>query len=92
MVGELRALVSLSIGSNKIEVIPNEIARLTRLRQLVLFGNRITVLPSDMDKLGSLEILTVSQNAIERFPANLAEALTHLRELWYSLYSYTSDK
>ena len=26
LVGELRALVSLSIGSNKIEVIPNEIA------------------------------------------------------------------
>ncbi|KAL6051973.1 Leucine-rich repeat serine/threonine-protein kinase 2 [Balamuthia mandrillaris] len=80
-VGKMTALTELDLEENKIEHIPEEIGRLTRLKKLVLgngedwfnvmkvYHNKLTELPKNFVNLTSLTSLDVTYNHLSEIPS-----------------------
>ena len=61
-------LQTLEISENPINSLPEEIAKLTKLRKLFCLHCGLTVLPDFLGSLAYLEELRMSVNAITKFP------------------------
>ena len=66
----LQSLTALSLASNKLEVLPEGICRLTNLRSLNLLRNRLRLLPAKFGELLELRDLYVSSNRLESIPSS----------------------
>ena len=80
----LRNLEHLSLSSNKIKEIPEEInfllLNLKNLKVLYLGRNLISEIPEEINRLSSLRILSLSSNKLTRLPDSICE-LTSLEEI-----------
>jgi Leucine-rich repeat (LRR) protein len=69
-IGKLIHLSTLTLTSNKLREIPNEIKNLENLRHLNLSNNQLKNLPKDLFlNLNSLETLNLSNNLLEELPS-----------------------
>ena len=83
-VGDLSALLQLSLPENHLEVIPEEVGSLQRLRLLDLSRNSISSLPTSLFQLPALQTFLLSHNALtdSSFPPDLpAPVLPSLHQL-----------
>lgn len=71
-------VLQLTLSFNKIEVLPDEIATLTLLRDLDLEDNLLTAIPAALCKCRRLRSLKANNNHIDRLPDNLGDL--HLLE------------
>jgi hypothetical protein len=58
----------LILTNNQIEVLPNSIGQLTKLRKLALAGNFLTSLPDSMANCSELELVRLSANRLISIP------------------------
>lgn len=63
----------LILTDNRIEQLPPEIGRCSRLQKLALAGNRLQALPAEMAACQSLELLRISANRLTELPVWLHE-------------------
>ena len=70
-VGLLHNLQHLAINSNKLEVLPKQLFRCTKLKALCLGNNGLTVLPETVGQLVQLTQLELRGNCLDRLPAQL---------------------
>eukprot|EP00814_Leptocylindrus_danicus_P006489 CAMPEP_0116031780 /NCGR_PEP_ID=MMETSP0321-20121206/17760_1 /TAXON_ID=163516 /ORGANISM="Leptocylindrus danicus var. danicus, Strain B650" /LENGTH=791 /DNA_ID=CAMNT_0003507055 /DNA_START=267 /DNA_END=2639 /DNA_ORIENTATION=- len=73
-------LVVLSLASNKISCIPENICNLTQLTRLDLTNNKVDALPQTIGKLISLEILQIGNNLLSSLPSSIGK-LSLLKKL-----------
>ena len=66
----LQNLTALSLASNRLEMLPEGICRLTNLRSLNLLRNRLRLLPAKFGELLELRDLYVSSNRLESIPSS----------------------
>ena len=80
LIGGCTQLLSLSLDSNKLVKLPDELFLLTRLRRLDLARNNITLIPPGVGMLIVLDSLCLSGNQIKEICPEVAylEALTAL--------------
>ena len=62
--GSCNGLTVLSLRSNRIQYVPDELGRIPRLRVLNLSGNRIRFLPYSLIKLKQLQALWLAENQV----------------------------
>ncbi len=74
------SLVLLDLSQNRIEALPQELARSDQLKVLLLGQNRLKELPPNVQNLQKLVDCDLSFNPIERLPPQIGE-LTSLRHL-----------
>lgn len=80
-IGDLQSVEILSFNNNEaIKELPEEIGKLTQLKQLYLLGLQLTAFPEAIKKLTNLEVLDLTGNQISSVP-NWIGSLTKLREL-----------
>ncbi|WGD36211.1 leucine-rich repeat domain-containing protein [Lysinibacter sp. HNR] len=70
----LRSLKTLTLSSNALTTLPEELARLRNLESLDLSNNKIAELPSYIGSIAKLTHLSVSNNNLTTLPKELAEA------------------
>lgn len=58
----------LILTNNQVEVLPNSIGQLKKLRKLALAGNRLTSLPQSMANCEALELVRLSANQLTAIP------------------------
>jgi len=76
-----RELETLDISDNEIEVLPPEIAALTKLQRLVLSRNRLRTFPEEVLRLPHLHWLGLSFNHIDSLPPEIYK-LSKLQTLY----------
>lgn len=64
--------MQLQLSCNSIDVLPDEIGNLIKLKKLSLAENELKALPSTMSKMKDLAVLDVSQNQIRELPRELS--------------------
>lgn len=74
---------AISFKKMKLDSLPAELMRFTRLRHLDLSFNRLKALPAWFSLFRELESLDLSKNKLTVFPQELLEA-EHLRELSFN--------
>ena len=62
--GSCNGITVLSLRSNKLEYLPDEIGRIPRLRVLNLSDNRLNYLPFSITRLKELQALWLSENQV----------------------------
>lgn len=68
-IGELTALQTLNVSSNKLAALPDSMKRLKSLKVLHANGNMLRSLPAGLAALPRLERVNVANNQIELLPA-----------------------
>jgi len=66
----LTRLTSLSLASNNLEELPDNICELAQLQELNLLRNKLTKLPTRIGDLQNLKILHIASNKLETLPAS----------------------
>ena len=74
-------LISLSLDSNEITEIPEDIKRLILLQELSAKCNRISVFPSVLFELSALSIVDLSFNMLTTIPVSVFRKFKSLKEL-----------
>lgn len=69
----LDKLETLSLGHNRLDLVPAEIANLRALRTLDLSHNQLTILCPEIGWLPKLESLNVSENLLKDLPETLGD-------------------
>ncbi len=68
-------------NGNRLVELPNQIARLTQLRELDLEGNRLRNVPAALANLLKLEELKLANNELSDLPAAIIERIRSLKEI-----------
>ncbi|EHB10346.1 Leucine-rich repeat-containing protein 57 [Heterocephalus glaber] len=77
VIGKFILLKSLSLNSNKLTVLPDELCNLKKLETLSLNNNHLRELPSTFGQLSALKTLSLSGNQLGALPRQLC-GLRHL--------------
>ena len=77
----------LILTNNRIEHLPSEIGRLSKLQKLMLAGNRLQSLPNELFNCKRLELIRLSANQLDALPEELA-GLPRLSWLAYAGNSF----
>ena len=80
-IGDLSALITLSLNNNEFLSLPESIVNLASLEQLFLASNQITSLPDSIGNLINLKEMVISYNRIENLPQSIG-SLVSLEQLW----------
>uniref|UniRef100_H0V1C8 Leucine-rich repeat-containing protein 57 n=1 Tax=Cavia porcellus TaxID=10141 RepID=H0V1C8_CAVPO len=77
LIGKFTLLKSLSLNSNKLTVVPDELCNLKKLEMLSLNNNHLRDLPATFGQLSALKTLSLSGNQLRALPPQLC-SLRHL--------------
>ncbi|MFP4417422.1 MAG: leucine-rich repeat domain-containing protein [Chitinispirillaceae bacterium] len=77
-IGQLDALITLTINDNVIDSLPVEIGNLQSLTELELKNNEIMSLPSTIGQLSALKVLDLRNNELRKLPPEIGQ----LDQLW----------
>ncbi len=88
-IGNLKSLIYLSLGSNKLTTLPESIGNLTSLQRLLLRSNQLSTLPESISNLTSLKKLFLDSNQLTTLPESISN-LTSLQTLYLSYNKFTT--
>ncbi|CDS43606.1 leucine rich repeat containing protein 40 [Echinococcus multilocularis] len=79
-ISQLDSLVNIDIRDNELTGLPEEVAALVNLKQLLLSSNQISTLPKTFTQLTTLVLLDLAHNRLTALPDDL-KSLTALEKL-----------
>lgn len=73
-------IFGVSLSKLKLEKLPEELAKFTKLEYLDVSKNKLTELPAFVGDLSDLKVLDISKNEFAVFPVEICK-LTHIQQL-----------